>query len=112
VRLYQQADLLVLPSIWQESYGLPVAEAMASGTAVLASHSGGVPELVQDGVTGRLVPRLDVGALTQAMREMLSDLGRLRAMGAAGRARAEQLLTWDRSAGRLEQILERGSYLA
>jgi glycosyltransferase involved in cell wall biosynthesis len=53
-----------------------------------------------------------VGALTQAMREMLSDLGRLRAMGAAGRARAEQLLTWDRSAGRLEQILERGSYLA
>lgn len=112
VRLYQQADLLVLPSIWQESYGLPVAEAMASGTPVLASHSGGVPELVQDGVTGRLVPRLDVGALTQAMREMLSDLGRLRAMGAAGRARAEQLLTWDRSAGRLEQIFERGSYLA
>jgi glycosyltransferase involved in cell wall biosynthesis len=106
VKLYQAADLLVLPSVWQESYGLPVAEAMASGTPVLASRSGGVPELVEDGVTGRLVPRLDPGALTQALREMLSDPGRLRAMGLAGRARAEQLLTWDRSAARLARILE------
>ena len=106
VKLYQAADLLVLPSVWQESYGLPVAEAMASGTPVLATRSGGVPELVEDGVTGRLVPRLDPDALTQALREMLSDPGRLRAMGVAGRARAERLLTWDRSAARLAQILE------
>jgi glycosyltransferase involved in cell wall biosynthesis len=102
--MYQQADLFILPSIWQESYGLPVAEAMASGVPVLATRSGGVPELVQDGVSGRLVPRFDVDALTHALREMLADPDRLRAMGQAARIRAEQLLTWERSAMRLEEV--------
>ena len=104
IRLYSQADLLVLPSIWRESYGLPVAESMASGVPVLAADCGGVPELVDVGVTGRLVPRLDVEALTREMRDMLSDSGRLRTMGQASRRRAERLLTWDRSAQRLEQV--------
>jgi glycosyltransferase involved in cell wall biosynthesis len=104
IRLYSQADLLVLPSIWRESYGLPVAESMASGVPVLASDCGGVPELVADGVTGRLVPRLDVDALASALRELLADPERLREMGRASRARAKQLLTWDRSAARLERV--------
>ncbi len=104
IRLYSQADLLVLPSIWRESYGLPVAESMASGVAVLASDTGGVPELVDPGVTGLLVPRLDIDALTSAMRELLADPARLRAMGRAARLRAERLLTWDRSAERLERV--------
>ena len=104
IRLYREADLLVLPSIWRESYGLPVAESMASGVPVLAADCGGVPELVDVGVTGRLVPRLDVDALTREMRDMLSDPGRLRTMGRAARARAERLLTWDRSAQRLERV--------
>jgi glycosyltransferase involved in cell wall biosynthesis len=104
IRLYSQADLLVLPSIWRESYGLPVAESMASGVPVLASDCGGVPELVDKGVTGLLVPRLNVDALTNAMRELLSDSSRLRVMGQASRARAERLLTWDRSAARLERV--------
>jgi glycosyltransferase involved in cell wall biosynthesis len=103
-RLYRQADLLVLPSVWRESYGMPVAEAMASGVPVLASDTGGVPELVAQGVTGMLVPRLDVDALAQAMRELLSDMHRLRQMGRAARQRAEHLLTWDRSAERLERV--------
>ena len=104
IRLYSQADLLVLPSVWRESYGMPVAEAMASGVPVLASDTGGVPELVANGVTGMLVPRLDVDALAQAMRDLLSDMHRLRQMGQAARQRAEHLLTWDRSAERLERV--------
>jgi glycosyltransferase involved in cell wall biosynthesis len=104
IRLYREADLLVLPSIWHESYGLPVAEAMASGVPVLASRCGGVPELVDEGVTGRLVPRLDLDALIDALRHLLSDSERLREMGRAARARAERLLTWRRSAGRLERV--------
>jgi glycosyltransferase involved in cell wall biosynthesis len=55
-------------------------------------------------VTGLLVPRLNVDALTNAMRELLSDPGRLRVMGQAARLRAERLLTWDRSAQRLERV--------
>ena len=104
VSLYQHSDLLVLPSVWHESYGLPVAEAMASGVAVLASRCGGVPELVDDGASGMLVPRLDVEALTRALRDLLMDPARLRELGRAGRQRAERLLTWDRSARRLEQV--------
>ena len=104
IRAYRAADLLVLPSIWQESYGLPVAEAMACGVPVLASASGGVPELVEDGVTGKLVPRLDKRALRRALREMSADPARLREMGAAARARAERLLTWANSAERLERL--------
>jgi len=105
-RLYSTSDLLVLPSIWRESYGLPVAEAMASGVPVLASDCGGVPELVDEGVTGLLVPRLDVDALTDAMRALLADRERLRVMGQAARLRAERLLTWDRSAERLERVYQ------
>jgi glycosyltransferase involved in cell wall biosynthesis len=104
IRAYRAADLLVLPSIWQESYGLPVAEAMACGVPVLASASGGVPELIEDGKTGRLVPRLDVQALTRTLREMAAEPSRLREMGKAARTRAEQLLTWARSAERLERL--------
>jgi glycosyltransferase involved in cell wall biosynthesis len=102
-RLYRESDLLVLPSIWNESYGLPIAEAMASGVPVVASRCGGVPELVEDGVTGLLVPRLDREALLQAMRGLLQDPRRLREMGQAARLRAERVLTWERSAQRLER---------
>jgi glycosyltransferase involved in cell wall biosynthesis len=104
VRAYRAADLVVLPSIWQESYGLPVAEAMACGVPVLASASGGVPELIDDGTTGTLVPRLDTDALARAVREMSADPARLREMGHAARARAERVLTWTHSAERLEAL--------
>lgn len=104
IRAYRRADLLVLPSIWQESYGLPVAEAMACGVPVLATASGGVPELMVDGVTGRLIPRLDEQALARALRELTADLPRLREMGRAARIRAQRLLTWSRSAARLERL--------
>jgi glycosyltransferase involved in cell wall biosynthesis len=104
IRAYRAADLLVLPSIWQESYGLPVAEAMACGVPVLASASGGVPELIEDGRTGKLVPRLDIEALARELRELAAQPECLRQMGRAARARAERLLTWERSAERLERL--------
>ena len=104
IRAYRAADLLVLPSIWQESYGLPVAEAMACGVPVLASASGGVPELIEDGLSGKLVPRLDTEALARALRDMSADPARLREMGQSARARAERMLTWIHSAERLERL--------
>jgi glycosyltransferase involved in cell wall biosynthesis len=55
-------------------------------------------------VTGRLVPRLDTQALARALREMSADPARLLEMGAAARTRAERLLTWARSAERLERL--------
>jgi O-antigen/teichoic acid export membrane protein/glycosyltransferase involved in cell wall biosynthesis len=103
--LYQQAHLLVLPSIWNESYGMPVAEAMACGVPVLASNCGGVPELLEQGITGELVPRGDVDGLLSALRQLTGNRARLAEMGRAARRRAE-LLTWDRSAERLAHVYD------
>jgi len=79
------ADLFVLPSFAE---GLPVVlmEALAAGVPVIATQIAGVPELVQDGVTGRLVPPGNVGALATAMSDTLRDPDVARAMAGAGRA--------------------------
>jgi O-antigen/teichoic acid export membrane protein/glycosyltransferase involved in cell wall biosynthesis len=103
--LYQRSHLLVLPSIWNESYGMPVAEAMACGVPVLASDCGGVPELLEQGISGELVARGDVDGLLSALRELTGNRARLAEMGRSARRRAE-LLTWDRSAERLGDIYD------
>ncbi|HEU4625502.1 MAG TPA: glycosyltransferase [Steroidobacteraceae bacterium] len=103
--LYRRSHLLVLPSIWNESYGMPVAEAMACGVPVLASDCGGVPELLEPGISGALVARGDLEALLGALRELVADRAQLAAMGRAARRRAE-LLTWDRSAEKLSRVYD------
>ena len=103
--LYQQSHLLVLPSIWNESYGMPVAEAMACGVPVLASNCGGVPELLEQGISGELLARGDVDGLLRMLRELTGNRARLADMACAARRRAE-LLTWDRSAERLGQVYD------
>jgi glycosyltransferase involved in cell wall biosynthesis len=104
IRTYQDADLLILPSIWHESYGLPIAEAMACGTAVLASRTGGIPELVEDGVTGVLVPPCSPSSLGKALADIVADRSALKRMGLAARDRAQTSLTWQRSAAHLESV--------
>jgi glycosyltransferase involved in cell wall biosynthesis len=79
-----RARAMVLPSFAE---GVPVVlmEAMASGRAVIATRITGVPELVEDGVSGRLVPAGDAEALARAMVEIARDGALAAAMGAAGR---------------------------
>ncbi len=79
-------DVLVLPS-HQEPFGTVLAEAMNAGTPVVATRVGGLAEVVEDGVTGRLVAPGDPGALADAVLEVLRDR---QAMGAAGRERAQR----------------------
>ena len=100
-------DLLVLPS---RSEGLPhaVLEAMAFGLPVVASAVGGVPEVVQDGVTGLLVTPEDPRALAGGLERLLSDSELCARYGAAGRAAFERREhTWDRVARDLEALYAR-----
>ncbi len=82
------AHALVLPS-FAEGLPMVVMEAMAAGRPVIATWIAGIPELVQDGETGWLVPAGDAGALADALAELAATpAAGLRAMGKAGRARA------------------------
>lgn len=88
-RIYPAIDLLVLPSL---SEGLPnvVLEAMAHGRPVVGTSVGGVAEVVEDGVSGLLVPPADAGALARAIVALLVDSVRLETMGKAARERVER----------------------
>jgi glycosyltransferase involved in cell wall biosynthesis len=89
--LMRHLDVLVLPS-YREPFGTVLAEAMAVGTPVVASRVDGLPEVVQDGVTGRLVAPGDPGALAAAVLEVL---GRRAEMGEAARRHAQRFATED-----------------
>lgn len=82
--LMAAADLFVLPSV-AEAFGLVLAEALYLGTPVVATRVGGIPEIVDDGVDGVLVPPGDSRALADAVIALLNDPERRRAMAGAGR---------------------------
>ena len=103
---YQQADLFVLPSR-RESFGLVLAEAMACGLPVVATTTGAIPEVVEDGVTGVLVPPDDPEALASAIGSLLNDPEKMKTMGAQGKARVQRHFTWDRVATRAIEGYER-----
>ncbi len=95
-------DVFAVPSL--ESEGLPgtILEAMASGCAVVASDCGGAREAVEDGVTGRMVPVADAGALAGALAGLAGDPARLAALGAAARRRVAERFTLERMADAFE----------
>ncbi len=86
----QALDVLVLASQEPEPFGRVLIEAMAVGTPVVATAHGGAAEIVEDGVTGLLVPPGDTGALAGAMQALLADPSRALGMGLAGRQVAEE----------------------
>jgi glycosyltransferase involved in cell wall biosynthesis len=100
---YRSAALSVIPSL-EEGFGIPAAEAMGCEVPVVASDAGGLPEVVEHGVTGLVVPRGDSHALAAAMEQLLSDPLMRRRMGVAGRERALRLFDWDRTAQHFERI--------
>jgi glycosyltransferase involved in cell wall biosynthesis len=87
-RVVQAYDVIALASV-TESLPFSLLEGMAYGKPALATAVGGVPELVEDGVNGRLVPPRDVKALSEAMVDILSDVDRLGTMGRAARQRVQ-----------------------
>ncbi len=104
--LYEAASLLVLPT-HREAYGLVYLEAAAARLPVIGSTVGAGPELVLDGVTGRLVRPGDEDALGARLAELLDDAALRSRFGAAGRARIEAEFDARRNAERLETLFTR-----
>jgi glycosyltransferase involved in cell wall biosynthesis len=84
-RRFGDAWVQAVPSRWQEPFGAVAAEAMMRGTAVVASASGGLPEIVQHEQSGLLVPTGDVAALAAALTRLLRDRELASGFGMAGR---------------------------
>lgn len=99
-------DVLVHTSVRPEPFGLVLVEAMATGKPVIASRQGGVPEVVDDGATGILAGAGDWHAVSAAMLDIMSDAPRARALGSAGRARAEALFDVRAYARRIEALYD------
>ena len=105
VQLYSHAAVFVCPSVY-EPFGLINLEAMACETPVVASAVGGILEVVEDGKTGVLVEPGRPDALVAAIRALLEDPARGRAMGRAGRRRVEAHFSWVSVATRTREVYQ------
>ncbi|MER5743389.1 glycosyltransferase family 4 protein [Streptomyces sp. NPDC002225] len=107
---YAAADVFAMPcrtrraGLEAEGLGIVFLEAAASGLPVVVGDSGGAPDTVLDGRTGRVVDGTDTGAVAEALTGVLLDPDRA-AMGAAGRAWVEESWSWDASARHLTRLL-------
>jgi glycosyltransferase involved in cell wall biosynthesis len=108
-------DVCVLPSLKNEATSQVMPQAMLVGTPVICSSAGGLTEVVEDGVTGRVVPPGDVAALAAALADCLADNAKTSAMAETARQHAMQNLTFDqhitRTLGVYRWVLQQGELL-
>jgi glycosyltransferase involved in cell wall biosynthesis len=104
--LYSLSRVFVLPSLYCESFGITILEAMAAGKPVVASNVGGVPEVIEDGVTGLLFKRGDERDLAGSVLRILTD--RDLALDLAGKARrsVEENFSWFVVVDKMERLYE------
>ena len=97
-------DILVLPSL-NEGMGRVLVEAMAAGKPIVASNVGGIPDLIEHGVNGLLVPPGDENALAAAIRQFISDPEKAKIMGQRGRERCHQY-SLEAMIGKIDNLYE------
>ena len=102
--LYRSATVGVVPSVFPEALGLTSLEAQASGLPVVVSDSGGLPETVAPGESGLVFENRRPEQLAEHIMNLLIDEPKREAMGAAARAWAMRMFSWDVIAGQLEQV--------
>ncbi|MGH8293929.1 MAG: glycosyltransferase family 4 protein [Steroidobacteraceae bacterium] len=107
IGVYHRADVLVIPSVCEEPFGLPTAEGMACGLPCVGSNAGGIPELIEHETTGLLVERGDTAAMAGALQRLALDPETRERFGRLGRERAERLFDWSVPAARLEALYQR-----
>ena len=111
LELVRAASVIVVPSIVLDACPTVVLEAMAAGRPVVASSSGGIVDLVQDGVTGILVPPGEPVALAKALTSMIEDPAMAMAMGRNGLERV-RAYTASAIAGRVENLYRQAAGVA
>lgn len=104
-RIYSIMDIFTLPSLW-EPFGNVSLEAMAFGKPVIATDVGGIPEVVEDGVTGILIPPKDSGKLAEVIIYLLKNPEIAKKMGEAGRKRVQKYFTPERVGDEVEKVYE------
>ena len=100
---YREARVTVLPSEY-EAFGLVLLESLAAGTPVVASRVGGIPEVVEDGKAGLLVPPKSPTELSEAIRRVWEDRNLARKLGDYGRDQVVPRFRWDALADRLDAL--------
>jgi phosphatidyl-myo-inositol dimannoside synthase len=101
---YSACEIFALPSSG-EGFGLVYLEAMACGKPVIGGAHGGAPEIIEDGVTGYLVPHGDAIQLATSLEALLADPAHAKEMGARGQNRAENEFRFNAFAKSLKKIL-------
>jgi glycosyltransferase involved in cell wall biosynthesis len=105
-RLFSSAEIACIPSLY-EGFSLPAVEAMASGTPIVASRAGALPEVLgADGACARLVPPGNVEELTRVVGELLDSPDELKRLGSAGRRRAVEVFSWESVAAQTVRVYE------
>lgn len=102
--LLRSIDIAVVPSHW-EGFGLVALEALATGIPVIGTTASSLPEIVRDGLEGRLVPPKNPGALAATMIELANDRDARTRLGAAGYLRARQAFPLEKMLDRYEEVL-------
>ncbi|MBO0865179.1 MAG: glycosyltransferase family 4 protein [Mycobacterium sp.] len=106
-RLFASAEIACIPSLY-EGFSLPAVEAMASGTPIVASRAGALPEVLgPDGGCARLVRPGDADELIRVLGELLASPDHLRRLGLAGRQRALDVYSWESVAAQTVRVYER-----
>src|SRR5262245_21128919 len=103
-QLVRSAAVVAVPSRCHENQPLIVLEAMACGVPIVATNLGGLPELVDPGIDGEIVPANDADALAASLQRILADPQRAYQMGRAGRAKVEAAFSPDLHVQRLHEV--------
>ena len=106
-RILRALDMLVHSSADPEPFGRVIIEGMAAGLPVIGMDAGAVPEIIEDGVSGVLVPPRDTEALAEAIRSLLSNPAGSRSIGQEARRRVEERFTVEQYVTGVERVYER-----
>lgn len=102
----QKASVVVLPSLAIEGFPMVLIEAMACQTPVVGTNTGGIPEVIREGIDGFIVPTNDSNALALAIAKILADKELATRMGHSGEAKVREKLTWDILVALTKEVFE------